>query len=35
MNLVTKDYCKCFVEPIFILPKYAEMHQYQLDYVKK
>lgn len=35
MNLVTKDYCKCFVEPVFEVPKYAQLTRFQQEYVRK
>ena len=33
LNLVTKDYCKCFIEPVFQVPKYADLRPYQKQYV--
>lgn len=35
MNLVTKDCCKCFVEPIFLLPAYAQSSKFQQEYLRK
>lgn len=29
MNLVSKDYCKCFIEPIFIVPEYSKLNRYR------
>lgn len=35
MNLVTKDCCKCFVEPVFLLPPYAHSSKFQQEYLRK
>jgi hypothetical protein len=34
-NFVTKDYCKCLVEPEFVLPEYGKLDRYQKEYAKK
>jgi hypothetical protein len=35
MNLVTKDCCKCLVEPVFLLPAYAQSTRFQQEYLRR
>ena len=35
MNFTTKDYCKCLVEPVFMIPKYGKLTKFQKEYMSK
>ena len=35
MNFVTKDFCKCLIEPKFIIPEYSLMSKFQEEYMRK
>lgn len=35
LNLVTKDCCKCLVEPVFLTPAYAASSRFQQEYLRR
>lgn len=35
MNIVTRDFCKSFIEPVFILPPHPLNNKYQKEYTGK